>query len=114
VLHGCTIGDNCLVGIGATVMEGAVIGENSIVAGHSYVAGNVVVPPNSIVMGTPARVVRSTNSFVANRVNAMLYFRNALAYASGNHRAWDGPVYEAEMQRWRQDAEREFATRYGT
>ena len=30
VLHGCTIGDNCLIGIGATVMEGAVIGENSI------------------------------------------------------------------------------------
>ena len=36
VLHGCTIGDNCLIGIGATVMEGAVIGENSIVAGHSF------------------------------------------------------------------------------
>lgn len=114
VLHGCTVGDNCLVGIGATVMEGAVIGENSIVAGHSYVVGNMVVPSNSIVMGTPARVVRSTNSFVANRVNALLYHRNALAYASGNHRAWDGPEYEAETRRWRQDAEREFAARYST
>jgi carbonic anhydrase/acetyltransferase-like protein (isoleucine patch superfamily) len=113
VLHGCTVGDNCLVGIGATVMEGAVIGENSIVAGHSYVASKVIVPPNSIVMGTPARVVRAANSFVVNRVNAMLYLRNALAYASGNHRAWDGPDYEAEMRRWRQDAEREFAARYG-
>jgi carbonic anhydrase/acetyltransferase-like protein (isoleucine patch superfamily) len=113
VLHGCTVGDNCLVGIGATVMEGAVIGENSIVAGHSYVASKVIVPPNSIVMGIPARVVRAANSFVANRVNAMLYLRNALAYASGNHRAWDGPDYEAEMRRWRQDAEREFAARYG-
>jgi carbonic anhydrase/acetyltransferase-like protein (isoleucine patch superfamily) len=113
VLHGCTVGDNCLVGIGATVMEGAVIGENSIVAGHSYVASKVIVPPNSIVMGIPARVVRTANSFVANRVNAMLYLRNALAYASGNHRAWDGPDYEAEMRRWRQDAEREFAARYG-
>jgi carbonic anhydrase/acetyltransferase-like protein (isoleucine patch superfamily) len=56
VLHGCTIGDNCLIGIGATVMEGAVIGENSIVAGHSFVADNTIVPPNSIVMGTPAKV----------------------------------------------------------
>jgi carbonic anhydrase/acetyltransferase-like protein (isoleucine patch superfamily) len=114
VLHGCTVGDNCLVGIGATVMEGAVIGENSIVAGHSYVAGNVIVPPHSIVIGTPARVVRTANSFVVNRINAMLYLRNALAYAAGNHRAWDGPEYEAEMRRWRQDAEREFAARYGT
>jgi carbonic anhydrase/acetyltransferase-like protein (isoleucine patch superfamily) len=114
VLHGCTVGDNCLVGIGATIMEGAVIGENSIVAGHSYVVSKVIVPPNSIVMGIPARVVRTANSFVVNRVNAMLYLRNALAYASGNHRAWDGPEYEAEMHRWRQDAEREFAARYGT
>ena len=84
VLHGCTVGDNCLIGIGATVMEGAVIGENSIVAGHSYVADNTIVPPNSIVMGTPAKVVRTHNCFVANRVNAMLYRRNAAAYAKGD------------------------------
>jgi carbonic anhydrase/acetyltransferase-like protein (isoleucine patch superfamily) len=113
VLHGCTIGDSCLIGIGATVMEGAVIGDNSIVAGHSYVADNTVIPPNSIVMGTPARVVRTRNSFVANRVNALLYHRNALAYANGDHRAWDGPEYEAEARRWQREAEREFAARYG-
>jgi len=113
VLHGCTVGDNCLIGIGATVMEGAMIGENSIVAAHSYVANNMAVPPNSIVMGTPARVVRTANSFVGNRVNAMLYHRNALAYINGNHRAWDGPEYEAEMRRWTQDAEREFTALYG-
>src|SRR5262245_53145123 len=113
VLHGCTIGDNCLIGIGASVMEGAVIGENSIVAGHSYVADNTVVPPNSIVMGTPAKVVRTRNSFVANRVNAMLYRRNAAAYARGDHRAWDGPEYEAELRRWTEEAERELAVRSG-
>jgi carbonic anhydrase/acetyltransferase-like protein (isoleucine patch superfamily) len=109
VLHGCTIGDNCLIGIGATVMEGAVIGENSIVAGHSYVADNTIIPPNSIVMGTPAKVVRARNSFVANRVNAMLYRRNAAAYARGDHRAWHGPDYEAEVRRWTEEAERELA-----
>jgi carbonic anhydrase/acetyltransferase-like protein (isoleucine patch superfamily) len=111
VLHGCTIGDNCLIGIGATVMEGVVIGANSIVAGHSYVAENTVIPPNSIVMGTPAKVVRTRNSFVANRVNAMLYLRNALAYARGDHRSWDGPEYEAEARRWREEAERELGIR---
>jgi carbonic anhydrase/acetyltransferase-like protein (isoleucine patch superfamily) len=113
VLHGCTIGDNCLIGIGATVMEGAVIGENSIVAGHSFVADNTIVPPNSIVMGTPAKVVRTVNSFVANHINALLYHRNALAYARGDHRAWDGPEYQAEMARWKSEAERQFAQRYG-
>ena len=113
VLHGCTIGDNCLIGIGATIMEGVVIGENSIVAGHAFVADGTIVPPNSIVMGTPAKVVRSLNCFVANRVNAMLYHRNAQAYARGDHRAWDGAEYEAEARRWKQDAEREFAERFG-
>ena len=81
VLHGCTIGDNCLVAIGATIMEGAVIGENSIVAGHCFVPDGMIVPANSIVMGTPAKVVRTVNSFVANRMNAMLYYRNALCCA---------------------------------
>ena len=113
VLHGCTIGDNCLIGIGATVMEGAVIGENSIVAGHSFVADNTQVPPNSIVMGTPAKAVRTMNSFVANKLNAMLYYRNALCYAQGDHRGWEGEEYEAQMAAWKAEIEREFATRYG-
>ncbi len=113
VLHGCTIGDNCLIAIGATVMEGAVIGENSIVAGHSFVPDNMIVPPNSIVMGMPAKVVRTVNNFVSNKVNAMLYWRNARCYASGDHRAWDGPEFEAEMRRHQQEAEREFKAKYG-
>jgi carbonic anhydrase/acetyltransferase-like protein (isoleucine patch superfamily) len=113
VLHGCTIGDNCLIGIGATVMEGAVIGENSIVAGHAFVPDNMVVPPNSVVMGMPAKVVRSVNGFVANKVNAMLYWRNARLYAKGDHRAWDGPEFEAEMRRHQQEIERELAAKSG-
>jgi carbonic anhydrase/acetyltransferase-like protein (isoleucine patch superfamily) len=113
VLHGCTIGDNCLIGIGTTIMEGAVIGENSIVAGHSFVADNTIVPPNSIVMGTPAKVVRTRNSYVANKLNAMLYYRNALAYTRGDHRAWEGPEHEAQMAAWKAEIEREFAARYG-
>ena len=95
VLHGCTIGENCLIGIGATIMDGAVIGANSIVAGHAFVREGQVIPPNSIVMGTPAKVVRTVDNFVANRLNAWLYHRNAMAYAAGNHRAWSGPEFEA-------------------
>ncbi|HZT48461.1 MAG TPA: gamma carbonic anhydrase family protein [Hyphomicrobiaceae bacterium] len=113
VLHGCTIGDNCLIGIGATIMEGAVIGENSIVAGHSFVADNTIVPPNSIVMGTPAKVVRTQNNYVANKLNAMLYYRNAVAYTRGDHRAWVGPEHEAQMAAWKAEIEQEFAARYG-
>jgi len=113
VLHGCTIGDNCLIGIGATVMEGVVIGENSIVAGHSLVADETRIPPNSIVMGTPAKVVRTINSFVANKLNAMLYYRNALCYARGDHRGWEGAEHAGKMAAWKAEIEREFAARYG-
>jgi hypothetical protein len=58
-------------------------------------------------------MVRTANSLVANRVNALLYHRNAMAYARGEHRAWDGPEYEAELRRWQAEAEAEFAVRYG-
>ncbi len=112
VLHGCTVGDNCLIGIGATLMDGVVLGENSIVAGHSFLREGTVIPPNSIVMGTPAKVVRTVNSFVANRVNAKLYNRNALCYACGNHRGWDGPEYAAQMAEWKAEIEQEFEKLY--
>ena len=87
-LHGCTIEDACLVGIGATVMDGCVVGRGSIVAGHSFLREGTLVPPCSIVMGTPANVVATRDATVANVVNALLYHRNALAYASGDERAW--------------------------
>lgn len=109
VLHGCTIGDNCLIGIGATIMDGAVIGENSIVAGHAFVREGMVVPPNSIVMGTPAKVVRQANNFVANRLNAWVYNLNARSYARGEHRAWDGADFEAAQAAERARLEDEFA-----
>lgn len=94
-LHGCTIGDNVLVGINATVYGGAVIGDNSIIGQHTYVKDGMVVPPNSIVVGSPAKVIRTANNWIANRINALFYYRNALAYSAGDHRAWDGPEFEA-------------------
>ncbi len=109
VLHGCSVGDNCLIGIGATIMDGAVIGENSIVAGHTFVREGTIIPPNSIVMGTPGKVVATRNNFVANRINAMLYYRNAVAYARGEHRAWDGPDFDAAMAVWKARFEAELA-----
>ena len=55
------------------------------------------MPPNSIVVGSPAKVIRTVDSRIANRVNAAFYHRNALAYARGDHRAWDGSEFEAWM-----------------
>jgi len=112
-LHGCTIGDNCLIGINSTIMDGAVIGDNCIVAGHTFIREGAEIPDNSIVMGTPGKIVRTRNNFVANRLNAVLYLRNARAFAAGDHRAWTGPDCEAYMAEQRRLFEAEFRERYG-
>lgn len=96
-IHGCTIGDNCLIGINSTIMDGCVIGDNCIIAGHSFLKEGTIIPPNSIVMGAPGKVTRTRNNFVRNRINAYLYYRNALAYASGQYRAWEQPEFATEV-----------------
>jgi len=58
VLHGCRIGRNALVGMNSVVMDNAVIGAESIVAAMSFVRAGMEVPERSLVVGTPAKVVR--------------------------------------------------------
>lgn len=96
-IHGCTIGDNCLIGINSTIMDGCVIGDNCIIAGHTFLKEGTVIPPNSIVMGSPGRMTRTQNNFVPNRINAYLYYKNALAYAAGRHRDWDRAALPTEI-----------------
>jgi len=58
MLHGCTIEDASLIGMSATILDGAVIGKESIVGAGSLVTKNKVFPPRSLIMGSPAKVVR--------------------------------------------------------
>ncbi len=58
MLHGCTIEDACLIGMSATILDGAVIGKESIVGAGALVTINKVFPPRSLIMGSPAKVVR--------------------------------------------------------
>jgi len=106
-VHACTIEDHCLIGIGATVMDGAVIGRGSIVAGGAFVTERTVVPPGSIVAGLPAKVIRQRDSARENRLNAWRYHRDADCYRRGEHRAWDGPEYEAWLTAKRAEVERD-------
>ncbi|RLA62958.1 MAG: gamma carbonic anhydrase family protein [Epsilonproteobacteria bacterium] len=61
MLHGCTIEDACLIGMSATILDGAVIGKESIVGASSLVTKNKVFPPRSLIVGSPAKVVRELN-----------------------------------------------------
>ena len=58
LLHACQIEDEVLIGMGAIVMDGARIGARSIVAAGALVTKGCIIPPGSLVMGTPAKVVR--------------------------------------------------------
>jgi carbonic anhydrase/acetyltransferase-like protein (isoleucine patch superfamily) len=69
MLHGCTIENGCLIGMSATILDGAVIGEGSIVGAHSLVTSNKVFPPHSLIMGSPAKVVKTlSNDEVQNLI----------------------------------------------
>ncbi len=59
ILHACKIADEVLVGMGAIVLDGAEIGARSIVGAGAIVTGGKVFPPGSLILGTPAKVVRT-------------------------------------------------------
>ena len=58
MLHGCTIGDNSLIGIGAVILNNAKIGNNCIIGAKTLIAENKEIPDDSLVVGSPGRVLR--------------------------------------------------------
>jgi carbonic anhydrase/acetyltransferase-like protein (isoleucine patch superfamily) len=61
VVHGCTLADRVLVGMGAVVLDGAHIGADSIVGAGAVVPEGAVFPPQSVILGVPARRKRDTS-----------------------------------------------------
>ncbi len=59
MLHGCSIGDNSLIGINAVVLNGARIGKNCLIGANSLITENKEIPDGSLVMGSPAKVVKA-------------------------------------------------------
>ncbi|MEJ7932274.1 gamma carbonic anhydrase family protein [Ramlibacter sp. AN1015] len=85
MVHGCTIGDNSLIGIGAVVLNGARIGRNCIVGAGSVVTEGKEFPDNSLIIGSPARVVRTLDDAAARKLaeSAEHYVANARRFARG-------------------------------
>jgi carbonic anhydrase/acetyltransferase-like protein (isoleucine patch superfamily) len=85
MLHGCTIGDNTLVGIQAVVLNDARIGRNCIVGAGSVVTEGKEFPDNSLILGAPAKVVRTLDEAAAKKLaeNAEHYVGNARRYGRG-------------------------------
>jgi carbonic anhydrase/acetyltransferase-like protein (isoleucine patch superfamily) len=58
ILHSCTIGDNTLIGMGSIIIDGAKIGKNCVIGAGTLITKNKVIPDNSMVFGSPAKIVR--------------------------------------------------------
>ncbi|MDR5654171.1 transferase hexapeptide repeat family protein [Ruixingdingia sedimenti] len=104
VLHGCHIGRNAMVGMNAVVMDEAVVGENTIVAAMAFVKAGMQVPPNSLAVGSPARVVRelTPGEIAWKRQGTGVYQRLAIEAARKITPA--EPLTEAEPDRRRATA----------
>ncbi len=72
MLHGCTIGDNSLIGIGAVILNKANIGKNCIIGAKALITENKVIPDNSLVVGSPGKVIRE----VTEEEKARIYILN--------------------------------------
>lgn len=59
MIHACTIEDECLIGMRSTVLDGAIIGKRSLVGAGAVITPGTVVPPGSLVLGAPAKVVKT-------------------------------------------------------
>lgn len=76
IVHGCQVGNNCLIGMGAIVLNGAVIGDNSIIGAGSIITEGKIIPPNSLVLGTPGKIVREVTKVEIDEIkkNALRYY----------------------------------------
>lgn len=85
VLHGCTVGDESLIGIGAVVLNGAKIGKHCIVGAGSLVTEGKEFPDGSMILGSPAKVVRqlTPEQIDGLRRSAQHYIANAQRFQAG-------------------------------
>ena len=82
VLHNCKIGDNTLIGMNAVVLSNAEIGKDCLIGANALVTGGTKIPDNSLVLGSPGRVVRelTEEEIENNRRTALHYIGNFKLY----------------------------------
>lgn len=82
IIHGATISNNVLVGMGSTLLNNVVVGEFSIIGANSLLTERMQIPPYSLVMGSPAKVVKqiSTEQVEKIKANAQNYIDLSKVY----------------------------------
>ena len=87
ILHGCTVGDDCLIAMGSVLLNGVAIGAGSVVAAGAVLPEGMQVPPGSLVMGVPGRIVRRVDATLSARAAATWrhYVKEARAHREGRY-----------------------------
>ena len=85
ILHGCTVGDHVLIGMGSIVLDGARIGDHCIVGAGALVTGKMDAPAGSMILGSPAKVVRplTPEELQSIQESAQDYLHMARQYRKG-------------------------------
>ena len=85
IMHGCTVGNNSLIGMGAILLNGVKIGNNSLVGAGALVTEGKTFPDNSMIVGSPARAIRSIDDRIAQMIRdgADVYVNRWRRYAKG-------------------------------
>lgn len=80
IVHGCTIGDNCIIGMGSMLLDGAQVGDNCVIGAGSLVTYNTKIPSGHLAFGSPAKVVRplTEEEIAHNRQSAGNYILLAM------------------------------------
>jgi len=90
IVHGATIGDNCLIGINVTILNGAKIGNGSTIGANALVTTKMEVPENSLVLGIPGKVIKQDKKFYEmSQINAEAYRRIAKEHLNGKHQRYE-------------------------
>lgn len=86
ILHGCTVEDECLVGMGSILLNHVRVGRGSVIAAGAVVPEGLEIPAGSVVMGVPARVVRSVDDALRARIRHTWehYVEQAARHRAGN------------------------------
>lgn len=90
IVHGAIVGDGSLIGMRATILNRAVIGKNCIIGACALVTEGTIIPDNSLVVGTPAKVIKQISEEQANQlpISAMHYVKMAEKHANNEFKRW--------------------------
>ena len=75
IVHGCTVGDNCVIGMGSIVLNGAFLGDGCLVGAGAVVTGKTNAPAGSVLLGSPAKIVKTlTQEQIADQRQGALHY----------------------------------------